>query len=168
MTGQTRLFAASGWTAIAMAASMSAQTPAPPRGVEALGAIVGVWQSDVTGGVSALSSCAWTPQHSAVVCDQTVMTPEGVQHATNLYEYDPATDRYAYYGVTHVGDTLSPVPLTIAGPIWTYGGQTAGPDGVTYRTINDFSGGSFYTWRRESSRDGKTWTVVAQGRSEKK
>jgi len=156
-------------TALCFVASLAVrgQTPAAARGVDALGAIVGIWQSDVSNGVSARSACAWTPQHAAVVCDQAVTTPQGEQHATNLYAYDPATAKYTYYGLNHAGDRIEPVALTIDGPIWIYGGQTAGSDGVTYRTVNDFSGSGFYTWRRESSRDGKTWTMLAQGRSER-
>lgn len=151
----------------------AAVSPAGPtsagqgRGVDALGAIVGVWQSDVTNGVSSKSSCAWTPQHNAVVCDQAVTTPQGEQHTTNIYAFDPTANQYVFYSVNKPGDTLRPVALSISGSIWIYGGQTPDADGVTYRTVNDFTAGSSYTWRRESSRDGKTWTIVAQGRSER-
>ncbi|HKW02736.1 MAG TPA: serine hydrolase domain-containing protein [Vicinamibacterales bacterium] len=152
-------------TAIAGALRGEPRPPSQGPGANALGAIVGTWQSDVTNGTSARSACAWTPQHAAVVCDQTVTTPQGVQHATNLYSYDPASGRYVYYGLNRVGDVVNPVPLTIEGAIWTYGGQSAGPDGVTYRTINDFSAGTSYTWKRQSTRDGTTWTTIAEGRS---
>lgn len=134
-------------------------------GAAALQPIVGTWKSDA-GGVSAVSACAWTPQHLAVVCDQTIATPQGVRHATNLYTYDSTQNRYVYYGVNAAGQVVNPVPLAIDGNVWTYGGQ-AGPDGVIYRTINDFSAGSSYTWERQSSRDGKTWTRLAGGTSER-
>lgn len=133
-------------------------------GAAALQPIVGTWRNE-GGTVSAVSACEWTPQRLAVVCDQTITTPQGVRHATNLYAYDSAQNRYVYYGVNSVGQVVNPVPLTIQGAVWTYGGQQGGPDGVTYRTINDFSAASSYTWERQSSRDGKTWTTLAGGKS---
>ena len=64
----------------------------PGQDVEALGAIVGVWQSDTVGGVSALSNCAWTPEHGGVVCEQIITgLAGGARHALNLYTFD-ATD----------------------------------------------------------------------------
>ena len=57
--------------------------------------------------------------------------------APSISTFDPAQQRYV--SIPARGDPMNPVPLTINGTVWIYGGQTAGPDGVIYRTINDFS-----------------------------
>lgn len=136
-----------------------------PLGADALAPIVGVWQSDTTNGMSARSTCVWTPTHGGVLCEQEIATPDGPRHALNLFTYDPKGHAYALYAVMSPGATVEPVPLAIDGRIWTYGGLTAAPNGQTYRTINDFSMPDSYSWRLESSLDGKTWVIGPRGQS---
>lgn len=143
--------------------------PASPRtsieGVEALGAIVGVWQSDTVDGASALSNCTWTPTRGGVVCEQAITTPTGRLHALNLYTYDVASQRYVFYGLSHPGDTMSPVALAIRGSTWTYGGAEKAEGGPASRTINDFSNRGSYAWRQETTQNGRDWVTVRSGRS---
>jgi hypothetical protein len=128
---------------------------------------VGVWQSDVTNGISALSSCNWSPQGSAVICDQTITTMAGVQHALNFFAHNPKTGAFVFYVVPNPGDTLKPVPLAISGAVWTYGGRTAAANGQWFRTVNDFSKRDEYSWRLETSDDGKSWRTTNGGRSQR-
>ncbi len=153
--------------ALAAATALGAQKPTPAPGAEPLGAIVGVWQSDATQGVSAKSSCDWTPQGNGVICDQTITTVAGVQHAMNFFTRNPKTGSFVFYVVPNPGDTLAPVPLIINGAIWTYGGLSAGPGGRWFRTINDFSKRDEYSWRLETSDDGKSWRTANGGRSQR-
>jgi hypothetical protein len=143
------------------------QAASGSRDAKPLSAIVGVWQSNVVEGRSARSNCAWSPDGGAVICEQAITSPEGVQHALNFFTRDPRSGRFVFYVIGNPGDTIRPVPLTIDGAVWTYGGQTAGPNGQTWRTINDFSKSGEYTWKAQKSTDGKTWTTTAQGRSER-
>ncbi|GEM_PF-2870128 len=143
----------------------AAARTAPPQGLDALDAITGVWQSDTVDGVSARSQCAWTPGHLAVVCDQAIRTPSGDRADLNLFTFAAATGKYALYHLSPRGGPMQPVPLAIQGHIWTYGGDAPSQDGKWYRTINDFTAGTTYTWRAESSSDGTTWTVGAHGSS---
>ena len=144
----------------------AAQSAASGPDPAALDAIVGTWQSDTVGGAWALSTCARSPQGGAVICEQTITTPGGVRHAVNVFAVDSAAGRYAYYGIVQPGAPVRPVPLAIAGRVWTYGGLEPAPDSLYHRTINDFSGGpGGYTWRAESSRDGLNWVVQVQGRA---
>jgi len=151
--------------ALAIASPLAAQKPA--LGAEPLGAIVGVWQSDATQGVSAKSSCDWTPQGNGVICDQTITTVAGVQHAMNFFTRNPRTGAFVFYVVPNPGDTLAPVPLTINGVVWTYGGLAASTNGRWFRTVNDFTKRDEYTWRLETSDDGKTWRTANGGRSQR-
>jgi hypothetical protein len=142
--------------------------PRVDQDVEALGAIVGVWQSDTVGGVSALSNCAWTPEHGGVVCEQIITgLAGGARHALNLYTFDATEKRYVYYGLPRPGEAMAPVPLGIEGRVWTYGGRKPEGGGPMNRTINDFSAPGIYTWRQETSQDGKEWTVGRRGQSKR-
>ena len=149
-------------------AGARAQSAAPGRREsQPLSAIVGVWQSNAVNGVSARSNCAWSPDGAAVICEQAVTTPQGVQHALNFFMPDPRSGGFAFYVLNNPGDTIRPVPLTIDGAVWTYGGQHADPNGQTWRTINDFSKPGEYTWKAQVSADGKIWKTNAEGRSER-
>lgn len=133
--------------------------------VQSLGAVVGRWQSDTTGGTSALSECAWTPQRGAVICEQTITSPGGVRRALDLYTFDSTAHQFVFYVLGKAGDAMQPIDFAVEGKIWTYGGRARAPNGNYNRTINDFSASDSYTWSAESSPDGEHWTVVAHGRS---
>lgn len=135
-------------------------TDAPTR---ALGAIVGEWQSDTIAGTSARSRCAWSPQGSAVICEQTITTPGGVRHAVNVFATDPATGEHFYYGIVQPGEAIAPTPLDVVDRVWTYGGRVPAPNGTYVRTINDFTAVGRYSWRTESSADRVHWTVIRYG-----
>jgi hypothetical protein len=144
------------------AASPAAQNP---TGLQALNAIVGTWQSDVVDGRSALSSCAWTPQHTAVLCEQTITAPDDVHRALNFFTFDPASSKYFLYVVAQPGNSAAQVPIVIDGARWIYGGGAPASGQRRFRTINDFSERDSYTWWTESSDDGERWTRVTGGRN---
>jgi len=153
--------------AVAAASPLAAQKPTPAPGAEPLGAIVGVWQSDATQGISARSTCDWSPQGTAVICDQAITTVAGVQHVLNFFTHNSKTGAFVFYIVPNPGDTLTPVPLGINGLIWTYGGLSPAPNGKWFRTINDFSKKDEYSWRLETSDDGTSWRTANGGRSQR-
>ena len=152
----------------AIAALFVALAPVRAQSVESLASIVGVWQSDTSNGTSAVSNCAWTATHTAVLCDQIVTTPKATLHALSLFTFDPAAKKFVFYGLSHPGDPMKPTPLSIDGKTWIYGGLTKEQDGKYYRTLNEFEAGDSYKWRSQSSSDGKAWTVDAQGKSVRK
>lgn len=153
-----------GVCAISMGRPIAAQTTA--TGVQALAAIVGVWQSDTSNGASARSSCVWTPQHGAVLCEQQIVAPDGPHTALNLFTLNRATGKYELYVVNQPGAPAYQVPFTIDGPIWIYGGDAVDATGTARRTVNDFSGsGATYTWRQESRASGGEWKAGAGGKS---
>ncbi len=132
---------------------------------QALGAIVGEWQSDTVGGVSARTSCAWSPYHAGVLCEQHLTTPKGATTALDLFTSDSASKRYNLYVLQKSGEPMTPVPFTIAGSRWTYGGTAASADGRYYRTVNEFRDANAYTWRQEVSSDGKAWSEGIHGKN---
>lgn len=148
---------------LCIAPGMTAQSA--PGGADALSPIVGEWQSDTTDGNSARSSCIRTPQGGAVLCEQTITTPGGVRHVQDLFTWDPASSHYFLYVLQAPGDTVTPLPVSISGSTWTYGGTAPGANGRWWRTINEFGAKDSYGWRLESSSDGKSWTRVMGGMS---
>ncbi len=137
--------------------------PALLRSADQLHSIVGEWQSDTTSGISARSSCGWSPQHGGVLCEQRITTPGSSSRALDLFVPDTTNGAFVLYVVSHPGSELAPVPFTIRGHEWVYGGTKADPDGVYYRTVNDFSNIDSYDWRQETSKNGKDWTVGIHG-----
>ncbi len=144
---------------------LAAQKGPQPTGVEGLAPIVGTWQSDVVDGRSALSSCVWTPQRTAVLCEQTITSQSNVRHALNLFTFDPGASRYYLYVVPQAGKPVATVTIAIEGTRWIYGGEPAAGAQRRFRTINDFSTPDSYSWWTESSDDGEHWTRVTGGRS---
>jgi hypothetical protein len=155
------------YLAPSVCASARRTTQSEPQrtGVEALGAIVGTWQSDVVQGRSARSSCVWTPEHTAVLCEQAITSQSDVRHALNLFTFDSATARYYLYVVQQPGKPAVAVAITIEGTRWIYGGEATAAGQQRFRTINDFSESDSYTWWTESSADGEHWTRLTGGRS---
>lgn len=155
-----------GLLALCLSASVEAQTTT--RGGSHPGAqlhdIVGTWQSDTVGGVSALSACAPSPDGESVICDQLISSAAGVQHAMSFFIPDSA-GAFVFYNLARPGTTMRPVKLVITNHAWTYGGTERSDDGRFYRTVNVFSGGATYAWRQESSADGITWVTGVQGHS---
>jgi hypothetical protein len=144
--------------------SAGAQTQASSRpSSRALDDILGVWQSDTVGGMSARTTCAHSPLGAAIVCEQRITAPDGEHRALNFFLADSASNGYLYYGLPQPGLPMTPTRLTIANHVWTYGGQMQ-RDSSYYRTLNDFSAGNAYVWRQEKSRDGVHWTVMREGR----
>lgn len=91
--------------------------------------------------------------------------PDGERTALDLFTTDSASGTYHLYVVQRSGDTVNPVLFTIEGSRWTYGGGAAAGDGRFYRTVNEFAKPNEYTWRQESSSDGKSWSVGIHGRN---
>ncbi|CAN5476717.1 hypothetical protein BH09GEM1_BH09GEM1_29140 [soil metagenome] len=131
--------------------------------VTALAPLIGEWQSDTVRGVSARSTCVWTPRHGALLCEQRVEGPLGASTALNLFTADSVVGGFVLYVLSRPGSTVAPLPLGIRGAEWFYGGRSPSNDGRWYRTVNDFSRADSYEWRQETSRDGKQWTAGIHG-----
>ena len=151
--------------AIALAFAATPSRHHPRSDPSSLLSIVGEWQSDTVGGVSARSTCTWSPQHAAVLCEQRITAPTGVSTALTLFAPDSSGGQFVLYVLSRPGATLNPVAFTIRDHLWYYGGQKPERDGRYYRTVNDFTRADVYLWRQESSADGKEWTAGVHGQS---
>ena len=147
-------------------------------GLEALGAYAGVWQSkgvshdtaySKAGNNSAETRCNWSPNHGFLVCDQTVHPPDGgTQNDLSIYTYNDSDGTYQFTGLSRGSSRVRNLKLTIEGRRWTYSSQfDAGGKTVHFRTVNEFVSPSKVTFRAEYSEDGKTWTLMSEGASER-
>lgn len=162
------MFRGRGLAVVVMLGTSALRAQAPRAEADPLADIVGTWQSDTVGGTSALSVCDWSPQERGVICEQTISTRGGVEHALSVFLPD-STGRYSYYGIYRSGHDASATTLEIAGHVWVYGGRARAADGLYHRTVNDFSArNGSYVWRQESSTDGVRWTVQRQGRASRR
>lgn len=151
--------------AMAAVAIPTAPSHHPRPDIEALSQLVGEWQTDTVGGVSARSSCAWTAWRLAVLCEQRIDGLPGAPTALNFFTADAAGTGFALYVLSRSGSVITPIAIVMNGAEWRYGGSSQASDGRWYRTVNDFRNPDSYTWRQETSLDGKQWTAGPHGRS---
>ena len=143
--------------------ALSNETPRPVPASQSLAAIVGGWQSDTVAGTAARSDCSWSPQGTAVICEQTITSNQGERHVVNVYTTEAGSGRHYYYGIPQPGESALPTALEIKDRVWIYGGKVAAQNGQFVRTVNDFSKAGGYVWRTETSVDGINWNPVRGG-----
>ena len=122
-----------------------------------------------TGG--GVSTCAWSPDHIFVVCDQDVKDNGTSMRFLSIYAFDPKTSTYHFYGLSPDGDRPRTGDLSISadGTRWEYLTKTAIKEKpVWFRTINQFQSNDQVDWWSEFSTDeGQHWTKTGGG-SEKR
>jgi hypothetical protein len=120
------------------------------------------------GKANGVSTCAWSPDHVYVVCDQNIEADDGPLLLLSIYAFDPKTSKYHFYGMDRSGEQPRSGDLEISrnGDYWVYPGS-AEIQGKTvqFRTTNEFHGKDAVEWRSEFSTDGgKTWTKTGEGK----
>ena len=122
-----------------------------------------------TGG--GVSTCAWSPDHIFVVCDQDAKDNGTAMRFLSVYSFDPVTNTYHFYGLSPDGSRprSGDVSISADGAHWEYLTKTdiKGKQ-VWFRTVNQFLGNDKVEWWSEYSTDeGKQWTKTGGG-SEKR
>lgn len=150
-------------SALLFSSTLAVQEPGDPHS-DRLEDMVGAWQTDTVGGTSAHFTCERSPEDRALICDESISHPGGVEHVLGVYSPDSLPDRYVYIEVSARGAPLVPTRLLIADHVWIFGGDRLASDGSYHRTLHDFTAptGTFF-WRKESSRDGVHWTLERGG-----
>src|SRR5271165_2388254 len=119
-----------------------------------------------TGG--GVSTCAWSPDHIFVVCDQDVKDNGRSMRFLSIYAFDPQTTTHHFYGLSPDSDRPRTGDLFISadGTRWEYLTKTTIKDKpVWFRTTNQFHGNDHVDWWSEFSTDGgKTWTKTGEGK----
>jgi hypothetical protein len=122
-----------------------------------------------TGG--AVTSCAWSPDHIFVVCDQDVKDNGKGMRFLSVYSFDPATSAYHFFGLSPEADRprTGDVSISENGTHWEYLTKTTVADKpVWFRTTNQFKGTDQVDWWSEYSKDEGTSWVKTGGGAEKR
>ncbi len=117
---------------------------------------------------SATTTCAWSPDHVFVVCDQDINFGGTPMRDLSVYAFDKKTERFYFYGIS-LGQEKPRSPgleITQNGDRWTYQStQDIKGKSVQFRTTNQFHGNDQVEWWSEYSADGgKTWTKTGEGK----
>ena len=153
------------------------EAPRPGPELARLDYFVGKWHSTGSmkagpwgagGAMAGDDDCQKMPGGFFVVCRSEGSGPMGAIHGLGVMGYDAQKKVYTWNGFNSMGEHESAAG-TIAGKVWTYTGEQSmgGPTFQTRYTITEGTPTS-YDFRAETSQDGKTWTVVMDGRVTKK
>jgi len=117
---------------------------------------------------SAVTKCAWSPDHIFVICDQDINFGGMPLRELSIYTFAPKTGKFYFYGVSFGEETPRHTALNItdSGDRWVYS-NTNDIQGksVQFRTTNQFHGNDTVEWWSEYSTDaGKTWTKTGSGK----
>lgn len=117
---------------------------------------------------SAVTRCAWSPDHIFVTCDQDINFGGTPLRDLSIYTFAPKSNKYYFYGISLGEEKPRTTALDISddGEHWTYS-SSAEIQGKTveFRTTNQFHGADMVEWRSEFSADGgKTWTKTGEGK----
>jgi len=117
---------------------------------------------------SATSTCAWSPDHIFVICDQDINFGGMPLRDLSIYTFAPKTGKFYFYGVS-LGQEMprhTGLDITDNGGRWVYSStDDIKGKSVQFRTTNQFHGNDTVEWWSEYSSDGgKTWTKTGSGK----
>jgi len=117
---------------------------------------------------SATTTCAWSPDHVFVICDQDIIFGGKPMHDLSIYTFDFKSNRFYFYGISLGDEKPRSTALDISenGNRWTYSStDDIKGKAVQFRTTNQFHGNDHIEWWTEYSVDGgKTWTKTGGGK----
>ena len=118
--------------------------------------------------VSAVTKCAWSPDHIFVICEQDINFGGTPMRHLSVYTFDPKSSRFYFYAIS-LGEEKprsTGLEITQNGDRWTYlSTDTIKGQAVQFRTTNQFHGNDLVEWKSEYSADGgKTWTKTGEGK----
>jgi hypothetical protein len=171
--------AGSGIAVVVLGSLALAQPPGPPKpGAEqkALGYFVGKWKTEAdmkaspfgpAGKMTSTDNCEWFTGNFQVVCKSDGKGPTGAMTSMGILSYDSNAKAYKYYGFDSMGmgDLATG---TKSGGTWTFTSTIDMQGKKIHSRFTITEGGpTAYTFKWESSADGKTWASVLEGKSTK-
>ncbi len=117
---------------------------------------------------SAVTKCAWSPDHIFVICDQDINFGGTPMRDISIYGFAPKTNKFYFYGVSLGEEKPRSTALDISdnGDHWVYSSTNdIKGKSIQFRTVNEFKGKDVVEWHSEFSADGgKTWTKTGEGK----
>jgi hypothetical protein len=118
--------------------------------------------------VSGVTNCAWSPNHTFVVCDQAITADGKPDRALSIYAFDPDKAAYHMFGMSPSGERPRVTELNITPDHnrWEYLGKAEiKGKPVEFRTVNVFRDDNHVDWWSEYSiDDGAHWVRTGEGK----
>jgi hypothetical protein len=153
---------------------MAKQKPGPE--IEKLGYFQGNWTSagqmkaspmGPAGETSGRDMCGWMPGGFFMVCRMESQTPSGPIQVLGIMGYDSDKKAYTWASFNSMGMTETATGAVKDGT-WTWSNETkVGGKMMKTRYVMADTAPESYTFRWETSADGKTWNAVMEGKATK-
>jgi hypothetical protein len=118
--------------------------------------------------VSGVTTCAWSPNHVFVVCDQDLLTDGKPGRDLSVYAFDAEKNTYHMFGMSPSAESARVTELSISSDQnrWEYlGNAKIGGKSVQFRTVNVFHDADHVAWSSEFSNDnGAHWVRMGEGK----
>lgn len=116
---------------------------------------------------SAITKCAWSPDHIFVVCDQDINFGGTPMRDLSVYTFAPKTNKFYFYGISLGEEKPRNTALDISpnGERWVYSStEDIKGKSVQFRTTNQFRNNDTVEWWTDFSTDGgKSWLKTGEG-----
>lgn len=148
----------------------TAQQPKPGQEVQRLAYYLGTWRGEgetkagpfgPAGKLSSTMTCEWFAGGFQLVCRGEESGPTGMRTFLNTLAYDEKAKAYTEYGISSLGETEYSTGGSIVGNKRTF---VKDLDDIKLRYTEVQVSPTFYTYQAEASKDGRTWTVIAEGK----
>ena len=158
-------------------AQQAGKAPKPGPEHKKLDYFVGKWRGEGDmkespfgpgGKFTGTETCEWFSGGFFVVCRSEGKGPMGEMKGLGILGYNPEEKKYTYYGIETGMPAGESATGTVQGNTWTWTGQSKMEGKVIKNryTMKETSPTS-YTFKFETSTDGKTWTAVMEGKDTK-
>jgi hypothetical protein len=149
------------------------ETPGPGPEVKKLGYFLGTWNSVGQVKPNALmpagrytwtDKCDWFPGGFQVVCYSAGRSPMGSTQGLAILAYDPEEKTYTYRGIDNSGSN-SAARGTVEGNNWAYTSEEKVNGKTLHGRYSMTTSPTSYSFKYETSEDGKNWTLVMEGKT---
>jgi hypothetical protein len=170
--------AAAGFCLVAgLARATPPEMPKPGPEVQKLGYFDGHWTGESEmkpgpfgpgGKMTSSDHCAWFHGGFQMVCSGEGKGPMGEFHSVGVLGYNTEEKHYVYFGYDSTG-MMTTAQGKLDGKTWVWNGQDKMGGKLIHSryTITEVSPTS-YTFKWETSEDGKSWARLAEGKSTKR
>jgi hypothetical protein len=110
-------------------------------------------------------TCEWYEGGFALLCHSDGTGPMGKMKGLSILTYKPEEKAYVYMGISNIGEAETSKG-TVRGKTWNWTGESKAA-GKTFKnrfTLVEQSNDA-YTYKFETSEDGKTWSLAMEGKS---
>jgi len=161
---------------LAGAIALAQQAPSPGPEVKKLEPFAGKWKGEAEmkpgpwgpgGKMTSESECTWFEGGFQLICRESGTSPMGKMKSEAVLGWSPEEKVYKYQGFDSMG-MMSTATGTVSGTTFTWKGtDRMGGKTIHSRYTVKLETPTTQSFKWETSEDGKSWTVAAEGKSTK-